>query len=93
MLQFPHAKNARMVDSDMSTLTPSDRAFHDSMRPSWGPDGTLVYAVASNPKPFGTASREDRERGGLLTIQKGAVISENRDVRFAKFSSKVSFFT
>lgn len=89
MLQFPHAKNPKMVDSDMSALTSSDRAFHDSMRPSWGPDGTLVYAAASNPQPFGIASRKDRERDGLLTIQKGAVVSENRDVRFAKFSNEV----
>jgi hypothetical protein len=67
-----------------------DRAFHDSMKPSWGPDGTLVYAVSSNAKPFGRSSRRARERDGLLTIQKGGVVSESRDVRFAKFSHEVS---
>lgn len=75
----------------MSGLTPTDREFHDSMRPSWGPDGTLVYAVATNPQQLAKhLSRNAREKDGLLTIQKGAVVSENRDVRFAKFSNEVS---
>lgn len=93
MLQFTHAKNPKLVDNDMSALTPSDRAFHDTMRPSWGPDGTLVYAAVSKPQSFGTASGKDRERDGLLTIQKGSVVSDNRDVRFAKFSNEVRFCT
>jgi nuclear pore complex protein Nup98-Nup96 len=70
-------------------MSENDRAFHDSMRPSWGPDGTLVYAALSNPKPFGKSSRRARERDGLLTIHKGGVVSESRDVRFAKFSNEV----
>ena len=70
-------------------MATDDRAFHDSMKPSWGPDGTLVYAVSSNGKPFGRSSRGARERDGILTIQKGAVVSESRDVRFAKFSNEV----
>ena len=70
-------------------MTDIDRAFHDSMKPSWGPEGTLVYAAPSNAKPFGRSSRRSRERDGLLTIQKGSVVSESRDVRFAKFSNEV----
>jgi nuclear pore complex protein Nup98-Nup96 len=70
-------------------MSENDRAFHDSMRPSWGPDGTLVYAASSNPKPFGKSSRRARERDGLLIIHKGGVVSESRDVRFAKFSNEV----
>ena len=92
-LQWPYAKKPRSTDdNDLSALTATDREFHDSMRPSWGPDGTLVYAVASNPQPLGRASRRAREKDGLLTIQKGAVVSENRDVRFAKFSNEVSIY-
>jgi nuclear pore complex protein Nup98-Nup96 len=70
-------------------MSENDRAFHDSMRPSWGPDGTLVYAAPSNPKPFGKSSRLARERDGLLIIHKGGVVSESRDVRLAKFSNEV----
>jgi nuclear pore complex protein Nup98-Nup96 len=75
----------------MSNMTPTDRAFHDSLRPNWGPDGTLVYATSANPQPLAKLSRRARERDGLLTIQKGGVVSESRDVRFAKFSNEVSF--
>lgn len=73
-------------------MTDNDRAFHDSLKPSWGPDGTLVYALSSNAKPLGRSSRRANERDGLLTIQKGSVVSENRDVRFAKFSNEVGIF-
>jgi nuclear pore complex protein Nup98-Nup96 len=70
-------------------MTDNDLAFHESLKPSWGPDGTLVYAAPSNAKPFGRSSRRARERDGLLTIQKGAIVSESRDIRFAKFSNEV----
>jgi nuclear pore complex protein Nup98-Nup96 len=66
-----------------------ERAFHDSMKPNWGPDGTLVYAAPPNSKPFGRSSRRVREQDGLLAIQKGGVVSEGRDIRFAKFSNEV----
>jgi nuclear pore complex protein Nup98-Nup96 len=73
-------------------MTETDRAFHDSMKPSWGPDGTLVYAAPSNAKPFGRSSRRVRERDGLLSIQKGGIVSASRDVCFAKFSNEVSLY-
>jgi nuclear pore complex protein Nup98-Nup96 len=71
-------------------MSASDRAFHDSLKPSWGPDGTLVYAASSSVKPFGKSSRRRaREKDGLLHVQNGGIISESRDVRFAKFSNEV----
>lgn len=88
--EWPYAKRPKTADNDTSNMTEHDRAFHDSMKPSWGPDGTLVYAVSSNAKPLGRASRRARERDGLLTIQKGGVVSESRDVQFAKFSNEAS---
>jgi len=71
-------------------MNAKDRAFHDSMKPTWGPDGTLVYAAPSNPQRFGKSSRRASEREGLLTMGKGCIVSESRDVRFAKFSNEVS---
>ncbi len=71
-------------------MTETERTFHDSMKPSWGPDGTLVYAAPSNPQRFARSSRRARERDGLLTVAKTGVVSEGRDVRFAKFSNEVS---
>jgi len=72
----------------MSDMTEQDHAFHESMKPNWGADGTLVYAAAPNAKPFSKSSRR-REKEGILDIQKGGIVSEKRDVRFAKFSDEV----
>jgi nuclear pore complex protein Nup98-Nup96 len=91
VLQFPSAKRAKTSDSDTSNMTDKERAFHDSMKPSWGFDGTLVYAAPPNAKPFGRSSRRARERDGILSIQKQAIVSENRDIHFAKFSNEVCF--
>ncbi|KAL3423762.1 nucleoporin autopeptidase [Phlyctema vagabunda] len=86
--EWPYAKRPKTGDSDMSDLDDMDRAFHESMKPSWGPDGTLVYAAPSTPKQFGRSSRRAREKDGLLAIQKRGVVSASRDVRFAKFSNE-----
>ena len=67
-----------------------EREFHNSMKPSWGPNGTLVYAAPADVKAIGKASRRAREKDGLIIVQKGAVVSEKRDVRFAHFSNEVS---
>ncbi|TAQ84776.1 hypothetical protein B7494_g6901 [Chlorociboria aeruginascens] len=87
--EWPYAKRFKTNDNTTS-MTDADRAFHDSLKPSWGPDGTLVYAAPANSKPFGRSSRRAREKDGLMTIQKGGVVSESRDIRFAKFSNELS---
>jgi nuclear pore complex protein Nup98-Nup96 len=87
--QWPYAKRPKTSNDDLVNMTESERAFHDSMKPSWGPDGTLVYAAPPNAKPFGRSSRRSRERDGLIQIQRGGIVSEHRDVRFAKFSNEV----
>lgn len=63
--------------------------FHLSMKPSWGPNGTLVYAAPADVKAIGRASRRGREKDGLIIVRKGAVVSEKRDIRFAHFSNEV----
>ncbi|KAN0106399.1 Nuclear protein 96 domain containing protein [Hyaloscypha variabilis] len=88
--QFPYAKRAKTGDFDTSSMNDRERAFHESMKPSWGPEGTLVYAAPPNAKPFGRSSRRARERDGILTVQKQAIVSENRDIYFAKFSNEAS---
>jgi len=82
-------KRSKATDGSTAEMNDNERAFHDSMKPTWGPDRTLVFAAPSISTPFGRPS-EQPERDGILTIQKGLVLSENRDVRFAKFSNEVS---
>ncbi|RDW88821.1 hypothetical protein BP6252_00853 [Coleophoma cylindrospora] len=88
--EWPYEKRPKTTDTEMSDMDESDRAFHESMKPSWGPDGTFVYAAPANPKQYGRSSRRAREKDGILAIQKGGVVSESRDVRFAKFSNEAS---
>jgi nuclear pore complex protein Nup98-Nup96 len=76
----------------MSDMSDIEAAFHDSFKSTWGPDGTLVYAPPPNTKHVGRSSRRARERNGILAIQKGAIVSANRDIRFAKFSNEVSCY-
>lgn len=71
-------------------MTAADRQFHDSLKPSWGPDGTLVYSSQVDAAVFNKSSSRIRENNGLVTVQKGVIVSEGRDVRFAKISNEVS---
>jgi hypothetical protein len=71
----------------MSNMSDIDRAYHLFMRPSWGFDGTLVYSGL--PDATAKSSHGSREKNGLLEVQKGAIVSEGRDVRFAKLTNEV----
>ncbi|PBP27840.1 nucleoporin SONB [Diplocarpon rosae] len=88
--EWPYVKRSKTGDHDMSNMEEIERAFHDSLKPQWSFDGTLVYAAPADAKSFGRSSRRARERDGLLTIQKGGIVSEHRDIRFAKFSNEAS---
>ncbi|OWP07149.1 hypothetical protein B2J93_6729 [Marssonina coronariae] len=88
--EWPYVKRSKTGYHDKSKMEEVERAFHDSLKPQWGPGGTLVYAAPTNSKSFGRSSRRARERDGLLTIQKGGIVSEHRDIRFAKFSNEAS---
>lgn len=80
------------VDSvnDEGSMTPIDREFHDSLKPSWGPDGLLVFAAQPDASAFGRSGRAIREKDGLLEIQGVFDVSDARDIRFAKFSYESS---
>ena len=77
-------------DHDESKMDDTERAFHFTMKPSWGPDGTLVYAAPPHKESVSFHSRASRENEGLLVIRKGAVTSESRDIHFASFSKEPS---
>lgn len=74
----------------MKDMTAADRQFYGSLKPSWGPDGTLVYASQVDAVAFNKSPSRMRENNGLVAVQKGAIVSEGRDVRFAKISNEVS---
>lgn len=73
--QWPYPKRSK--SDDFSDLSEHDKAFHTSVKPSWTTDGTLVYAIAGDaPPPFGN-----------MTTSKEPIVSEHKDIRFAKFSA------
>ena len=67
----------------------TDRIWHDTMRPTWGPGGTLIFSATPNASAFGRSGRIT-EKNGLMTVMKGAVVSETQDIRIAKFTNEVS---
>jgi nuclear pore complex protein Nup98-Nup96 len=69
-----------------------DRAWHDTMRPTWGPGGTLIFSATPYGSAFGRSGRIT-EKNGLMTIMKGAVVSATQDIRIAKFGNEVSSST
>jgi nuclear pore complex protein Nup98-Nup96 len=67
----------------------TDRAFHDSIKPRWSADGTLVYPGPSDGRSISRRSRTTHDRDSLLVVQKRNLVSEAGDIRFAQFSSEV----
>lgn len=63
-------------------MSEADHQFHQSYKPHWGPETTLLYAMPSRVNL--TQSQPSRPTS-LLVDQKGTFVSERKDIRFAKF--------
>ncbi|GAB7340385.1 hypothetical protein MBLNU457_6827t1 [Dothideomycetes sp. NU457] len=59
-------------------MNESDQAFHDSVKPTWTPNGTLVYAIAGNAPPV--------DDDLMMNVGK-SVVAEGKDIRFAKIKA------
>jgi len=57
-----------------------DQAFHSSVKPTWTPDGTLVYAIAGNAPII-----DDN----LMSNAGRSVVAEGKDIRFAKIKAPI----
>lgn len=71
----------------MSNMTPEqqemEKEWRDSYKPSWGPGEILLYAIAGK---VGNTSNKSAQTDPILQKQKGTIVSEGRDIRFAKFA-------
>lgn len=81
--KLQRAKTSEISDKGNFQTTDMESSFHNSMKPRWGPDGTLIYAAPLLGK--GSQIKND-----LLVGLKREIVSEHRDVRFAKFSDEAS---
>ncbi|KAK5020055.1 hypothetical protein LTR60_000881, partial [Cryomyces antarcticus] len=73
--EWPYAKRPKTGD-DYDSMDETEKAWHQSVKPSWTSDGTFVYAMPGN-------ARTMQER--VMVNLKGSLVSEGKDIRFAKF--------
>ncbi|EMC97775.1 hypothetical protein BAUCODRAFT_403519 [Baudoinia panamericana UAMH 10762] len=72
--EYPYSKKPRL--STTNDQDKDDAAFHDSFKPSFAGDGTLVYSAAGSAPAV----------SGELQPSKQPVVGEHQDVRFARFA-------
>ncbi|KAI1411125.1 nuclear protein 96-domain-containing protein [Hypoxylon sp. FL1857] len=85
-VKWPYRRVTKHLDE--SDMDEKDQLWHDTMRPSWGPNGTLVFSAPSS-QAFARSGRIS-EKNGLMTVLKGAIVSESQDIRIAKFTNEMA---
>ncbi|KAI0966174.1 nuclear protein 96-domain-containing protein [Xylaria arbuscula] len=86
-VKWPYKRLTKHLDEN--DMDHTDRAWHNTMRPTWGPGGTLIFSTTPSAAAFGRSGRIT-EKNGLMTIMKGGVVSETQDIRIAKFANEMS---
>ncbi|KAI1769389.1 nuclear protein 96-domain-containing protein [Hypoxylon sp. FL1150] len=86
-VKWPYKRLTKRLDE--SEMDEKERTWHDTMRPTWGPNGTLVFSATPTNPAFGRSSRIT-DKNGLMTVLKGGIVSESQDIRIAKFTNEVS---
>ncbi|KAI8303210.1 Nucleoporin [Colletotrichum sp. SAR11_240] len=84
-VQWPYERQTKSF-ADQSNMSEADRSFHNAMRPSWGPDGTLIFATTR--EPLGASSRRSKTNDLMLT--KNVVQARGQFIEAAKFSNEAS---
>ncbi|KAK1999433.1 hypothetical protein LX36DRAFT_655472 [Colletotrichum falcatum] len=83
--QWPYERQTKSF-VDQSDMSDADRSFYHSMRPSWGPDGTLVFA--STRSSLEGAGRQNM--ADSLMITRNVIQAQGREIQSAKFSNEAS---
>ncbi|KAI1141827.1 nuclear protein 96-domain-containing protein [Hypoxylon sp. FL0543] len=86
-IKWPYRRVTKHLDE--SDMDEKERLWHDTMRPSWGPNGTLVFSASPSNSALGRSGRMS-EKNGLMTVLKGGIVSESQDIRIAKFTNEMS---
>ncbi|KAI9789259.1 MAG: hypothetical protein M1816_006268 [Peltula sp. TS41687] len=63
-----------------------DNEFHRSIKPHWGPRGTLVYAMPSSSGLIQARRGGSHQPERAIIKNKGALVSQGKDVRFASLN-------
>ncbi|KAK5626140.1 hypothetical protein RRF57_001855 [Xylaria bambusicola] len=86
-VKWPYKRLTKHIDEN--GMNPTDRTWHNTMRPTWGPGGTLIFSTTPSAATFGRSGRIT-EKNGLMTVMKGGIVSETQDIRIAKFANEMS---
>ncbi|KAL9031372.1 MAG: hypothetical protein Q9196_000589 [Gyalolechia fulgens] len=81
--QYPYPKTLAANGDEKDVMRDDDQRWHGSFKPSWGPSSTFIYATSCNAKPYKKAATE---ANNVLRRSKTTLISEARDVQFAKLA-------
>ncbi|KAL8690487.1 MAG: hypothetical protein Q9218_004077 [Villophora microphyllina] len=80
--QYPYPRTLATNNDENQPKDDNAQQWHDSFKPSWGSEGTLLYAIAGTTGPSQEASTQT---DAVMRDTKSKIVSEGRDVRFAKF--------
>ncbi|KAI0022794.1 nuclear protein 96-domain-containing protein [Xylariomycetidae sp. FL0641] len=86
-VKWPYKRVTKTLDEN--EMNPEDQTWHRTLRPTWGPNGTLVFATTPSASTFGRSSRL-MEKHGLMTVMRDGIVSKSQDIRIAKFTNEMS---
>ncbi|WYZ35644.1 hypothetical protein EsH8_X_000291 [Colletotrichum jinshuiense] len=84
-VQWPYERQTKSF-VDQSDMSSADRSFYYSMRPNWGPDGTLVFASTCTSLKGAVG----QNKADSLMITKNVIQAQGREIQVAKFSNEAS---
>ncbi|KAI4090764.1 MAG: hypothetical protein LQ344_004544 [Seirophora lacunosa] len=85
--QYPYHKTLTPNGDGGAQLRDDDQRWHNSFKPSWGPEATFLYAASENANPSKEAVTKPNTVMKDLSTN---LVSEGRDVRFARFAETAS---
>lgn len=64
-----------------------DKNFHDSLKPSWGPESILLY---SKPGQLSQGNDQSTQTSGAFVRQQDTISSDGREIAVAKLVATTS---
>ncbi|KAL8709554.1 MAG: hypothetical protein Q9225_007432, partial [Loekoesia sp. 1 TL-2023] len=84
--QYPYPKTLT-ANGDSNVMRDDDQRWHDSFKPSWGPESTFLFASSGEARP---SKRVATRSNDVVQYPKTKLVSEGRDVQFAKLANTPS---
>ncbi|MCJ1432977.1 Nuclear pore complex protein Nup98-Nup96 [Xylographa pallens] len=79
--EWPYSKKSKT--NDQPEMNDMDRNFHESYKPSWGPQSRLLYALSGKS---GGIQQVSSKHNSLVKNKYATIVSEGRDIQFSEFA-------